>query len=89
MYVIAYIQNLVNNGSVVSEKSKFHFLNVNGMGQVRYLYLDLQYSHTFINSISCLHLHFRSQAAIVSEISTVFTFSYTKAYVTKFDHAVK
>ena len=30
--------------------------------------LDLQYSHTFIISISCLHLPtFRSQAAIVSE----------------------
>ena len=42
--------------------------------------LDLQYSHTFINSISCLHLPtFRSQAAIVSEKSTVFTFSYRKA----------
>ena len=38
--------------------------------------LDLQYSHTFIISISCLNLPtFRSQAAIVSEISTDFTFS--------------
>ena len=35
--------------------------------------LDLQYSHTFINYIRCLHLlPFRSQAAIVSEKSTVF-----------------
>ena len=34
----------------------------------------------FISSISCLHLPtFRSQAAIVSEKSTVFTFSYRKA----------
>ena len=42
--------------------------------------LDLQYSHTFIISISCLHLPtFRSQAAIVSEKSTVFTFSHRKA----------
>ena len=42
--------------------------------------LDLQYSHTFINSISCLHLPtFRSQAAIVSEKSTVFTFPHRKA----------
>ena len=41
--------------------------------------LDLQYSHTLINSISCLHLPtFRSQAAIVSEKSTVFTFSHRK-----------
>ena len=37
--------------------------------------LDLQYSHTFIYSISCLHLPtFRSLAVIVSEKSTVFTF---------------
>ena len=42
--------------------------------------LDLQYSHTFIISISCLHLPtFRSQAAIVSEKSTDFTFSHRKA----------
>ena len=42
--------------------------------------LDLQYSHTFIISISCLHLPtFRSQAVIVSEKSTVFTFSHRKA----------
>ena len=42
--------------------------------------LDLQYSHTFIISISCLHLPtFRSLAAILSEKSTVFTFSYRKA----------
>ena len=42
--------------------------------------LDLQYSHTFIILISSLHLPtFRSQAAIVSEKSTVFTFSHRKA----------
>ena len=36
--------------------------------------LDLQYSHTFINSISCLHLPtFRSQAAIVSEKNPLFS----------------
>ena len=36
--------------------------------------VDLQYSQTFINSISRLHLpDFRSQAEIVSEKSTVFT----------------
>ena len=41
--------------------------------------LDLQYSHTFMKSISCLYLPaFRSQASIVSEKSTVFTFSYRK-----------
>ena len=46
--------------------------------------LDLQYSHIFIKSISL-----RSQAAIVSEKSTFFTFSYRKAKVTKFDLVVK
>ena len=41
--------------------------------------IDLQYSHTFIISISCLHLpNFRSQAAIVSEKSTVSLFSIEK-----------
>ena len=52
--------------------------------------LDLQYSHTFIYSIRCLLLPtFRSLAAMVSEKSTVFTFSYRKANVTKFDLAAK
>ena len=42
--------------------------------------LDLQYSHIFIYSIRCLLLlTFRSLAAIVSEKSTVFSFSYRKA----------
>ena len=37
--------------------------------------IDLQYSHTFINANSCLHLLiFRSQAVILSEKFTVFTF---------------
>ena len=52
--------------------------------------IDLQYSHFFIISISCLLLPtLRSQATIVSEKSTVFTFSHRKAKVTKFDIAVK
>ena len=32
MYLIADIQNLVKNGPVVSEKSKFQFSNVNDLG---------------------------------------------------------
>ena len=41
--------------------------------------LDLQYSYTFINSISCLHLPtFRSEAAKVYEKSTIFTFPIEK-----------
>ena len=60
MYLKAYIQNLVKNGHVVSEKSKFQFSYVND--------LDFENSHTFINSISCLHLRtYRSQCEIVSE----------------------
>ena len=90
MYLIAYIQNLVKNGPVVSEKSKFLFSNVNDLGPRSRIDLDLQYSHTFITSIICLHLSTdRSQASIVSEISTVFTFSYRKAFVTKVDLSIK
>ena len=51
--------------------------------------LDLQYSHSFINSIRCLLLQtFRSLASIVSE-NPLFPFSYGKAQITKFDLAVK
>ena len=79
MYLKAYIQNLVQNGLVVSEKSKFEFSYVNGVGPRSRNDLDLQYSHTFINSISCLHLPtLRSQASIVSEISTVSLFPIEK-----------
>ena len=47
---------------------------VNDLGPMSRNDIDLQYSHIFINSISC-----RSQAGIVSENSTFFTFSYRKA----------
>ena len=90
LYLKAFIQNLVQNGPVVSEKIRFEFLYVHNLGQRSSNYLDLQYSHTFIKSISCLYLlTFRSQASIVSDKSTVFTFSYRKAQVSKFDLAVK
>ena len=62
------MQNLVQN------------FNFHDLGPSLRTDLDLQYSHTFISSISCLQLPaYRSQAAIVSEKSTVFTFSYRKA----------
>ena len=52
--------------------------------------LDLEYLHTFISSISCLHLPtFRSEAAILSDKSAVFTFCQQKPLVTKFDLVVK
>ena len=83
-------KNLVQIGTVVFEKIWFEFLYVHDLGPKSRNDLDLQYSHTFIYSIRCLLLlTFRSLAAIVSEQSTVFTFSYRKALVTKFDLAVK
>ena len=74
----AFKQSLVQINTVVSEKIRFEFLYVHDLGPRSRNDLDLQYSHIFIKSI-CL----RSLAAIVSEKSTVFTFSYRKAYVTK------
>ena len=81
---------MIKIGTVVSEKIQFEILYVHNLGPRSSNDLDLQFSHTFIYSIRCLLLQtFRSLAAIVSEKSTVFTFSYRKAYVTKFDLAVK
>ena len=83
-------KNLVQIGTVASEKIRFEFLYVHDLGPRSRNDLDLQYSLTYINSLRCLLLPtFRSLAAIVSEKSAVFTFSYRKAYVTKFDLAVK
>ena len=62
------------------EKIQFEFLYVHDLGPRSRNDLDLQYSHIFIYLIRCLLLlTFRSLAAIVSEKSTVFTFSYRKA----------
>ena len=75
---------MVQIGIVVSEKIQFEFLYVHNPGPRSRNDLDLQYSHIFIYSIRCLLLlTFRSLAAIVSEKSTVFTFSHRKAEVTK------
>ena len=80
MYPKAYKQNFVRNGTVVSEKSKF--LYVNDLAPRSRNDIDLQFSNTFINSIGCMHLPaFRLQAAIVSENSIVFTFSYRKSLI--------
>ena len=90
LYLKAFIKNLIQIGTVFSEKIRFEFLYVHDLWPWSSNDLDLQYSHTFIISIRCLLLPtFRSLAAIVSEKSTVFTFSYREAYVTKFDLAVK
>ena len=79
LYLKAFIQNLVQNGPVVSEKIRFECLYVHDPGPKSSNDLDLQYSHTFMKSISCLYLPtFRSQASIVSEKSTIFTFPLEK-----------
>ena len=86
----AFIQSLVQIGTVVSEKVQFEFLYVHYLGPRSRNDLDLQYLHIFIHSFRCLLLlTFRSLVAIVSEKSTLSTFSYRKAYVSKFDLAVK
>ena len=73
-------KNLVQIGTVVSENILFEFLYVHDLGPRSRNDLDLQYLYTFIQSFICLLLSiFRSLAAIVSEKSTVFTFSYRKA----------
>ena len=90
LYLKAFIKNLVQISTVVSEEIRFEFLYVHNLGPRSRNDLDLQYSHTFIYSIRyLLLLTFKSLAAIVSEKSTVLTLSYRKAQVTKFDLAVK
>ena len=79
-YLKTFIQNLVQIGTEVSEKIQFEFLYVHDLGPRSRNDLYLQYSHIFIYSIRCLLLPtFKSLAAIVSEKSNVFTFSYRKA----------
>ena len=51
LYLKAFIKNLVQIGIVVSEKIRFEFLYVHDLGPRSRNDLDLQYSHTFINSI--------------------------------------
>ena len=69
--------SLVQNGTVVSEKIRLEFLYVHDLGLRSRNDLDLQYSHTFINLITCICLllqTFRSLAAIVSENPHCFHF---------------
>ena len=67
LYLKAFIQNLVQNGSVVSEKIRFEFLYVHDLGTRSRNDLDLKYSHTSIKTFNCLYLPtFRSQVSIVS-----------------------
>ena len=85
----SFHKNLVQFDTVGSEKIRFEFLHEHDLGPRSRNDLDLQYSLAFIYSLRYLLLpYFRSLAAIVSEKSTVFTFSHRKAYVTKFDLSV-
>ena len=69
-------KNRVQIGTAVVEKIRFEFLYVHNLEPRSSNDLDLQYLHTFIYPIRCLlQLTFRSLTAIVSEKSTVFTFS--------------
>ena len=79
LYLKAFIQNLDQIGKVVSETIWFKFLYEHDLGPRSSNDLDLQYSHTSIKTFNCLYLPtFRSQASIVSEKSTVFTFPIEK-----------
>ena len=76
----SFHKKLVQIGKVVSEKIRFELLYVHDLGPRSINDLDLQYSQTFIYSIRyLLLLTYRSRAVIVSEKSTVFTFSNRKA----------
>ena len=64
----SFYKNLVQIGTVVSEKTQFDFLYVHDLGARSRNDIDLQYSHTFIYSIRYLLLQtFRSLAEIVSK----------------------
>ena len=80
LYLKAFLQSSVQIDTVVSEKIKFECLYVHDLGPMSRNDIDIQYSHIFIYLIRCLlRLTSRSLAAIVSEKSTVLTFSYRKA----------
>ena len=51
LYLKAFLKHLVQIGKVVSEKIRFEFLYVHGLGSSSRNDLDLQYSLTFIYSI--------------------------------------
>ena len=77
LYLKAFIQNLVQTGTGVSEKIQFEVLYVDDLGPRSRNDRDFD-THISSNKMSA-PLPFRSLAAIVSEKSTVFTFSYRKS----------
>ena len=84
------MQNLVQIGTVVSEKIQFEFLYVHDLGPRSQNDLDLRYSHIFIYLIRCLLLpNFRSVAEKVSKNPLFSLFPIKKPKLKKIDHAVK
>ena len=80
LYLKAFKQNLIQNGTMVSEKIWFDFLYVHDLGPRSRNDLDLQYAYTFMKAISCLYLRtFRSQASKASEKSIIFHFFLKKS----------
>ena len=68
-----YKKSLVKMAQWFLRKASFNSHYANDLGPRSKNHIDFEYSITFINSNSCLHLQtFRSQVAIVSEKSTVF-----------------
>ena len=65
LYLNAFIQNLVQIGTVVSEKIQFEFLYVHDLGPRSRNDSDLRYSHNYLQIRCLLLLPFRSLAAIV------------------------
>ena len=89
MYFLkAYIPNLVENGPVVSYKSKFQFSYVNDLGLRLINDLDLEYLYTSSTEF-CICIYKLSGHRLVKfpTIFTVFTFSYRKTEVTQPDIA--
>ena len=76
----SFYAKMVQIGTVVSEKIQFEFLYVHDLGQGQEMTLTFDtHISSYIQLDVWLLLPFRSLAAIVSEKSTVFTFSYRKA----------
>ena len=78
-YLKAFIQNLVPNGTMVSEKIWFDFLYVHDLGPRSRNDLDLQYSYTFMKSIShCIYQLSGHRLQKLQKNPFFFTFSYKK-----------
>ena len=75
MYLKAYLQNLVKNNPLVSEKNKFQCSYVNDIGSRANMTL-ISNTHllSFTDFVVCIYNFFRRMVTIISEIPTVFPF---------------